>query len=262
MERHNKRFLPNYSSTAINEMQKGRGAVLLPLASIEQHGPHLPVYTDSLIAMEVLGRAFDLLPENAPLWYLPLFPYGRSIEHRGFSGTITLTSETLMKVLSEIAESVSRSGFRRLIILNAHGGNSELVDVVMRDIREKTGLLVFGLHIYLRVAIPQAGLSDLEAVYGIHAGDIETSILLKSHPDLVNLKLAPDSIPHFLIKKGSPPFAHALNYAWLTRDISLDGVLGNAQTADAGRGKKYLEDAAKETADLIMKIIDFDFNTP
>ncbi len=139
-----KRYLPHYSTTVIQQLDKERGVVVLPLASIEQHGPHLPVYTDSLIAMEVLRRTIALLPEEMLVWCLPLLPYGKSNEHTGFPGTISLTSETLMRVLTEIAESISRSGFKRFVILNAHGGNSELVDVVMRDIREKTGLWSLG----------------------------------------------------------------------------------------------------------------------
>ncbi|MCJ7623897.1 MAG: creatininase family protein, partial [Anaerolineaceae bacterium] len=239
------RFLPHLTSMEIAEIAKREDAiVLLPVASIEQHGPHLPVYTDSIIAEQVLARTLDRLPKDFPLWYLPLLPYGKSNEHGGIPGTFSFTSETFIKVLKEIALSVAKNGFRRLVILNAHGGNTEIIDFVIRDIRENSSLFVFGLHIFLRIATPTAGLSEDEMTFGIHAGDIETSILLHTHPELVNMELAPDSIPLHLKELQTPPFLGPLNFAWLTGDISRTGVLGNAKTADPQRGKMYLEDAA------------------
>src|SRR5512145_2602684 len=162
------RFLPYLTSEQVAHLpDKERCVVVLPLASIEQHGPHLPLFTDSIIAQEVLRRALRLLPEHVHVWHLPLLAYGKSNEHAGFAGTMTLTSETLIRVLKDIGQSVARSGFRRFAIVNAHGGNTEIVDFVIRDIREQTGLLVFALHLYLRVAVPRQGLSEAEQQYGI-----------------------------------------------------------------------------------------------
>lgn len=255
------RFLAHLSSPEIAEIAKREDAiVLLPVASIEQHGPHLPVYTDSIIAEQVLARTMERLPKDFPLWYLPLLPYGKSNEHSGIPGTFTLSSETFIKVLKEIALSVAENGFRRLAILNAHGGNTEIIDFVIRDIRQNTPLFVFGLHIFLRIAPPTAGLCEDEMTFGIHAGDIETSILLHTCPELVNMELAPDSLPVHLKELGTPPFLGPLNFAWLTRDISKTGVMGNAKTADPQRGKMYIEDAAVSVAELLTKIKDFEFN--
>jgi creatinine amidohydrolase/Fe(II)-dependent formamide hydrolase-like protein len=233
--------------------------VVLPIASIEQHGPHLPVYTDSLIVQEVLDRSLALLPEEFPIWVLPLLAYGKSNEHSAFAGTITLTSETLIRVLKEIGASVARSGFRRLAILNGHGGNTEIIDFVIRDIREQTGLLVFALHVYLRVATPSAGLTEDEKIYGIHAGDVETSILLRCRPELVRRELAPASLPAHLKTLKHPPFMGPLTFAWLTPDITKDGVLGDATVAAADKGERYLSDAASQTAELLREIADFSF---
>ena len=259
-EQLNRHFLPNLTSEEIGGLDREKSIVLLPLASIEQHGPHLPVYTDSLILHEVLARVSNSLPEDFPLWCLPILPYGKSTEHSGFPGTITLTSETLLVVLKEIAYSVSLSGFKRFVILNTHGGNSELVDVAIRDIRASTGLLVFGLHLFLRIAVPSYGLSTDEMTYGIHAGDVETSILLKTCPGLVRLDKAPESIPEQLKKLDAQPFLGPLNFAWLTRDIAKDGVLGNAKTAHPDRGEQYLAAAASETADMLGRILEFSFD--
>lgn len=253
-------FLTNLTSRQIAQLpEKDNAVIVLPIASIEQHGPHLPVYTDSIITQEVLSRSLRLLPEEFPVYYLPQISYGKSNEHIRFPGTITLTAETLMRVLMEIGESVARSGFKRLVILNGHGGNTEVIDFVIRDIREKTGLMVFALHIFLRVAPPTEGLSNSELVYGIHAGDIETSVLLCCAPDLVHMEQAPEGIPEKLLRQGTPPFMGALNFAWLMDDIMPEGVLGNPRTADANRGEKYLHDAAIQVAEAFKQVRSFSF---
>jgi creatinine amidohydrolase len=256
---HSSRFLPHLTTDQVAELPKERAAVILPIASIEQHGPHLPIYTDSIIVQEVLNRTLALLPDDFPVWILPLLPYGKSNEHAGFAGTVTLTSETLIQVLKEIGASVARSGFRRFVVLNGHGGNTEIIDFVIRDIREQTGLLVFALHLYLRIATPSVGLTEAERVYGIHAGDVETSILLRCRPDLVKRDLAPASLPAHLQTLRYPPFMGPLTFAWLTQDITPTGVLGDATAADPAKGERFLSDAAAETADLLREIADFHF---
>lgn len=252
-------FLPYLTTEQVADLPKERAVIVLPIASVEQHGPHLPIYTDSLIVQEVLGRTLALLPDDFPAWVLPLLPYGKSNEHAGFAGTVTLTSETLVRVLKEIGASVARSGFRRFAILNGHGGNTEIIDFVIRDIREQTDMLVFALHLYLRVAVPSEGLSEAERMYGIHAGDVETSILLQCRPDLVKRELAPASLPAHLQKLKYPPFMGPLTFAWLTEDITSTGVLGDATAADPAKGECFLSDAATQTADLLREISSFDF---
>jgi creatinine amidohydrolase len=253
-------FFPNLTSRQIAQLpEKDNTIIVLPIASIEQHGPHLPVYTDSIITQEVLSRSLQLLPENFPIFYLPPLSYGKSNEHIHYPGTITLTAETLMRVLMEIGESIARSGFKRLVILNGHGGNTEIIDFMIRDIRQKTGLLAFALHVFLRVAPPTEGLSNTELVYGIHAGDIETSVLLSCAPNLVHMDQAPDGIPERLLHQGTPPFMGALNFAWLIDDIAPEGVLGNPNTAEAARGEFYLNNAAIQVAEAFKQVYDFSF---
>jgi len=260
VEHHTARYLPYLTSREIADLaNKELAAIILPLASIEQHGPHLPVFTDSIILEEVLDRALMLLPKDCPVYFLPLQAYGKSNEHSGIPGTITLSSRTLVRVLMDIGMSVSRSGFRRLVILNGHGGNTEIVDFVIRDIRESTGLMVFALHPFLRIAVPSEGLSDAEKVYGIHAGDVETSILLRCRPELVRWELAPSSLPAHLQSFRYPPFMGPLNFAWLMRDISSSGVLGDATQATADKGERFLSDAATQVADLLEEIVRFRF---
>jgi len=159
-------------------------------------------------------------------------------------------------VLKEIGRNVARNGFKRLAIFSTHGGNTEVIDFVIRDIREETGLYVFNLKPVRKRSV----LSEDEKTYGIHAGDVETSMLLAACPELVYMDLAPDGTPQHLKQMDTPPFLGPLNFAWLTRDIASAGVLGNAQTADAVRGVQYLSEAAEGLAGLIMKIPSFEFN--
>lgn len=253
-------FLPHLTSRQIANIEdKEHAVVVLPVASIEQHGPHLPVYTDSIITQEVLQRSLNLLGDEPGIYTLPHLAYGKSNEHVHFAGTVTLTAETLLHVLMEIGESVARSGFKRFVILNGHGGNTEVIDFAIRDIREKTGLMVFALHLFLRVAVPEEGLSESEKVFGIHAGDVETSVLLRCTPDLVHMDQAPHGIPERLLAQETPPFMGALNFAWLTDDIAPEGVLGNPHTADPVRGEKYLDDAARQTAAALQQVRHFSF---
>jgi creatinine amidohydrolase len=257
---HPERFLPFRTTREVKAMtDKEKAVVVLPVASVEQHGPHLPLFTDSLIVQEVLDRSLALLPADFQVWTLPLLCYGKSTEHTAFAGTVTLTSETFIQVLKEIAASVARSGFSRLAIVNGHGGNTEIIDFVIRDIREQTGMLVFALHVFLRVATPTAGLTEAEKTYGIHAGDVETSILLRCHPELVRRELAPSSLPVHLTTFKHPPFMGPLTFAWLTPDISRDGVLGDATLANSDKGERFLADAAEQVAGLLGDISEFNF---
>lgn len=257
------RFLPALTSPEIRDLpDKDRTVIVLPVASIEQHGPHLPVYTDSLIGEAVVAAALDRLPAEAPVWRLPLISYGKSTEHSAFAGTLSLTADTLINTLRNIGRSLAQAGFKRLAIVNAHGGNTEIVDFVIRDIRQETGMMVFALHPFLRLGQVTQGISQDEMVYGIHAGDVETSILLAIRPEWVRRDLAPRSFPAGLQAMKHPPFMGALTFAWLTQDIAPNGVLGDATAATAEKGERFLAHAAEELAELLLDIRDFDFQAP
>ncbi len=157
-----------------------------------------------------------------------------------FAGTISVSADALIHTLKQVGHSLTSSGFKRMEVLNAHGGDTEIVDFVIRDIRAETGLMVFALHPNLRVAPIQDGISDEEAVYGIHAGDVETSILPALRPDWVRPDLAPRSFPAGLQAMRELPFMGTLTFAWLTQDIAPDGVLGDATVATAKKGGGFL----------------------
>ncbi len=266
------RFLPYLTGPQVKEIaDKEEAVVVLPIGSIEQHGPHLPVYTDSILPLETLNMALSRLPDDFPAWFLPVVPYGKSIEHlvpygksneyAERAGTFTLSTETFLQVLMEIGRSVARNGFKRLLILNGHGGNVEVMELAIRDLREETGLYAFGLSTFAlaRSLPPAPDWSEDEALLGIHAGAGETSKVLHICPELVHMDLAPDSLPRHLTRFIESPFRGPLSFGWMIGDLTSTGVVGNAKMADAERGELVLSHGADELADLIRTISVFEF---
>src|ERR1700690_3043395 len=155
-----------------------------PTAAFEQHGNHLPLATDTLINNLLLGHALEKLPSDLPIYALPPVHYGKSNEHIGFPGTLSVSSSTFMAVLRDLGSSVSSAGFKKLVLYNTHGGNTSLMDVMARDLRAEFGLRTFALH--GSGGVSYQGLSEQERAYGFHAGEVETALLLASVPELVD----------------------------------------------------------------------------
>lgn len=243
-------------------IDKSDALVVLPIGAVEQHGPHLPCVTDALLAEEITRRALARTPADVNVWTLPLMPFGKSTEHRGYAGTIALSTETLLAVCHDIGRSVAESGFRKLAFLNGHGGQPQLLEVVARDIRERTGLEVYPIFPY-RLGLPDGMAIDPdEATWGIHGGQIETSLVLSASPEAVRTEeIEPDSsrgrelfaMCEMLSLEGTFPTA------WLTRDLSANGAIGDATTATAEIGLEILDHLADGVAKLFAEICAFRF---
>lgn len=248
-------YLPDLPAPMVPGVAEGTSVAVLPIGAIEQHGPHLPLATDALVA-EAVARA--VVEGDPNLWRLPTLAYGKSNEHLGFPGTITLTSETLLRVLDEIAASVRRAGFSRLALLNAHGGNTALLSVAARDARVRQGLMVAALN-PMAVAFGEARTPDVdpdEIQHGIHAGRLETSVMLHLHPDLVDLASATGKVHRLPEGLG---FAGSQSVAWLSSDLAGDGVLGDPSEANAEEGGVYFEEAVRITREALLQFSALDF---
>jgi creatinine amidohydrolase len=221
--------------------------LVLPTAAIEQHGHHLPLATDTLINNLLLGRALEKLPAELPIYALPPVHYGKSNEHIGFPGTLSVSASTFMAVLRDLGASIASAGFKKLVLYNTHGGNTSLIDVMARDLRAEFGLRTFALHGSAGVSFE--GLSPQERAYGFHAGEVETSFLLASVPELVDRSaytvnyIADVNKPELLRPENAPAV-----FAWLTRDIAESGVLGDPRPASAEKGIRWIEEAATQVA--------------
>src|ERR1043165_7903938 len=173
----------DWLSLTTEEFAANRIAVL-PVAAVEQHGPHLPVGVDTFIAEAYLARVRKLLPPDSPAVILPVQAVGASDEHRAFRGTLTLSPATALAAFIEIGESVARAGIAKLVIINSHGGNVALIDLAARQLRVRLNMLAVHCS-WGRFGYPDGLFSAAERTHGIHGGDIETSIMLAAYPRLV-----------------------------------------------------------------------------
>jgi creatinine amidohydrolase len=249
------------TSPEVGAIASRNALVVQPIASVEQHGPHLPCYTDSLVAEGLVARAVALSAADVDVWTLPVIAYGKSNEHLGFPGTISLSAETLIAVCRDVGRSVARSGFRKLAFVNGHGGQPHLLEMVARDIREETGLMVFPLFPY-RLGVPDDVVSSREEeALGIHAGELETSLVLALEPDAVHMDRAEPGDDR--VRKLYGDLRHlslegALPTAWLTRDLSENGVIGDPTRASAERGERALAYLAEGLSRVFAEICEFE----
>lgn len=254
------RYLAHLAWPEVVALDKTEGVVILPIGAIEQHGPHLPTLTDTLLVTHVLDATLAALPAEVKAWALPPLNYGKSNEHTGFPGTIKLSATTLLAVLHDIAQSVSEAGFRRLALINGHGGNSALLEVAARDIRAATGLMCFCLQPGLYVD-PPFPITAEEQRLGFHAGELETSLVLAIAPELVDMNKA---VTHFATFPETDTdlfyFGRAAT-AWLSRDWSETGVFGDATLGTAEKGDALIAAAVVRLCKLIAAISRFAINS-
>ena len=242
-----------------SEIDMSKVVAVLPIAAVEQHGPHLPVRVDSAINAGIMARVVDKLPDDLPVLILPMQPVGKSVEHTEYPGTLTLSYETLARVWYEIGESVYRAGCRKIVFANSHGGQPQVMEIVCRELRVKLGMFAVSSK-----ATAGADMSDLfdahEMKHGIHGGEYETSALLALHPELVDMQYADDFVPvsvemeqdnQILTPEGG------IGFGWQTQDIHPSGACGNAAAADAERGDIALDRAAERFVALLGEVADF-----
>lgn len=232
---------------------------VLPVAATEQHGPHLPTGVDTDLVNAIVKRALPQIGPQATALVLPTQAVGKSNEHERFPGTLTLSAETLIRVWKELGTSVVRSGICKLLIFNAHGGQVSLMDIVARDLRCEHGLLVYSCNWYqLPLGDAVNGLfSDHEHRFGIHAGDVETSMMLALHPDRVDMNHARNFVSSSQQRATQFPIlgnGFSAKLGWQMQDYNPSGAAGNAANATAEKGHAMLDAAGTQLAALIEEI--------
>lgn len=232
---------------------------LLPLGAVEQHGPHLPLSVDQTLVDGIVAAALAQLAADLPVLVLPTQAVGLSVEHARFAGTLTLRPETLIALWTEIGECVANSGVRKLLLFNAHGGHVGALDIVARTLRARCDLIVYGASWF---SLPiEAELDALfsadERRFGIHGGEIETSMMLALCPQRVDMRAARDFDSSSRQRAAEYPVlgnGRSAKFAWQMEDVNPAGAAGNAARADADRGQKLVDAAARQLALLLAEI--------
>lgn len=248
------RFLPFLSWTAIAALpDKANTVIVLPTGAIEQHGPHLPCSVDSVISSGVAGHALARLSKEIPAFAIPPITYGKSDEHLNFPGTLTLTGDTLLQTVLEIAESLYRAGFRKLLMINGHGGQPQVLQMASREMRLRHGDMIMIPHDVFRVPnVENQFLSAQEQKMAMHAGHSETAVMLALAPECVHIEHAvanyPPEFPCPTLSSGRPAAA------WASYDFGPSGVIGDPTGATAEQGHAILDSLAASWAQAITEI--------
>lgn len=241
----------DYRAAEFEAIDPMKTIAILPTAAIEQHGPHLPVGTDMLIAEGMLATVRSLCPADLDIRILPVQAVGKSNEHLFAAGTVTLPAATALEAWTEIGLSVARAGVRKIVLANSHGGNLDLVSILSRELRVRAKMLAVKCQ-WMSFGTPEGMYSDDERRYGIHGGDVETSLMLSFRPKTVDRRLFAEN--RSTAEGAAIPPIGPISYGWIATDLNRAGVVGDATAATAEKGRATAEHQAKGFIELLREV--------
>ena len=257
------RFWADLTTRDFALLDLARSIAVLPVAATEQHGPHLPVRVDTVLVDGVVAACVPHLPGDVTVLFLPTQAVGFSPEHDRFPGTLTLKSETLVRLWTDIGESVAAAGIKKLVLFNSHGGQVSVMDIVARDLRARLNLLVYSVS-WFNLPLLDARGSDLNAQFtaeehrfGIHAGDVETSMMLALAPAHVDMAQARDFASTSQQRAQTYPIlgnGKSAKLGWQMQDYNAAGAVGNAAAATAEKGRNLVDAAGRSLARLLEEL--------
>ncbi len=250
------RLWADWTTAEIAACDAGRLIALMPVAAIEQHGPHLPLGVDAIVAAGIVDRALQQAPPDLPVVVLPITPIGYSSEHGDFPGTLSAGAGTLSRLWIEVGTSVARAGVRKLVLFNGHGGNPAVMDIVARELRTRRNMLVVSLSWY-DLGLPDDLFPADEIRHGIHGGAVETAMMMHLRPELVRK----DEIQDFpaLGAQLAGSYRHLgpsgnARLAWQAQDLNASGACGNATLARPEAGRRLVEHAAASLLEALAEV--------
>lgn len=247
------RFWADYTARDFAALDRPEVIAVLPVGAVEQHGPHLPLSVDRDILNGIIAATIPLIPDDCPALFLPTCPIGKSNEHAAWPGTLTLSAATLMAMWTEIGDSVAAAGVRKLVILNSHGGQIAPMDIVARDLRVKHGMLTVAAN-WFGMGLPEGLIPTGEQRFGIHAGEVETSMMLALHPGLVDMRQARDFPARQAELTGHLGLSPAGKLGWQVQDLNAAGACGNAAAATVEKGAALVDHAARQLVALLGEV--------
>ena len=250
------RFWADYTARDFAALDRGKLIAVLPVGAIEQHGPHLPLSVDQAILDGIIAASVPLIAADCPALFLPTMQVGKSNEHAAWPGTLTFSAQTLIAMWTEIGDCVAAAGVRKLVLLNSHGGQIAVMDIVARDLRIKHKMLTVGAN-WFAMGLPDGLLTPEEDRFGIHAGDMETSVMLALHPGLVQMEHARNFHPKAVdLAQGNQHLGLTMagRLGWQAEDMNAAGACGNAAIATAEKGHKFIQHAARQIATLLHEV--------
>jgi creatinine amidohydrolase len=252
------RLLGDLSALQLSAELSKESIVVLPLGAIEQHGPHLPLNTDFVVADAVSRAAVETFGAETNAWLLPTLPFTKSNEHAWAAGTMWLSATTMMAVIDDIGRCVAATPAKKIMFINGHGGNSALMAMMNRELRLKYGLQTFLAHPHMPA--DQGGSSaETELGMGVHGGVDETSVMLHLRPDLVDMSLAVRRVPEGLAKNEQVKFGGRVAFGWLSNDFFPEGHIGDPTGASADLGARMFSGAVESLGTAMKEISGFDF---
>jgi len=253
-------YWQDLAATDFARVDPRRTIAVLPVSATEQHGPHLPLCTDSAINEGILRAALARLPKQASVLVLPALTIGDSLEHTAFPGTLSVDMDALLGFWLSVGRSVARAGVRKLLVFNSHGGQKAHVDQAALRLRVECGMLVVRAHSF-GLGMPPGLFDADELAHGIHGGAVETSLMLHLRPELVRREALADfgSLGRRLAERGGLLGAEKpVGIGWMTQDLNPAGACGNAAAASAEKGAALLEYAAGRLVALLDEVAGFE----
>jgi creatinine amidohydrolase len=247
------------ASSAFEGQALANYIAVLPLGATEQHGPHLPVGTDSFIANGMIDAVMARLPGASNVVVLPALEISNSVEHTNAPGTLSIGRELTLQVVLETARGIARAGLRKMVIINAHGGNVGVMVDASHAIRAELGMLCIATN-WMRLGLPDGVIAPDAKALDIHGGKLETALMLALEPSSVDMHQAQEfaSLQGQLADRFDVLRAYGpTGFGWMGNDLNPAGVVGDASGAEADEGRAIVDHQARQMVKLLDEVARF-----